>query len=135
MNENAFEALVSEVNAKISEMNAAISGANGAAAQAREAADAAHSQAEAAQQAVTAANNATQAANAESAKWAGTAASATTLEPGSDATASLTEEGGTKKLVFGLPRGERGEKGDPGEPGRSGITLSLSGTVLNITTE
>lgn len=134
MNENAFEALVSDVNAKISEMNTAISGANAAAAQAREAASSAGEQTARADSAINAANTAAQAANAENAKWAGAVASASTLEPGAGATAALSEENGVKKLTFGIPRGIQGEKGDKGEPGRSGVTFSLSGTVLSITT-
>ena len=130
---NSFESLLSDVNRKVAEMNTAISGANAAAAQAREAAGAAAAQVTKADSALSAANDAVKAAEEETAKWAGTSAEAQTLEPGSDATAALSEAGGAKKLTFGIPRGEKGDKGDKGEPGKSGLTFSLSGTILNIT--
>lgn len=39
---------------------------------------------------------------------------ATTLEPGSQATVEKSLDGGSVKLTFGLPAGDKGDKGDPG---------------------
>ena len=47
-------------------------------------------------------------------------AEAETLEPGSDATASLVPEGGAQCLRLGIPRGDTGAKGDRGEKGEQG---------------
>lgn len=46
-----------------------------------------------------------------------THAEAETLDPGSDATASLVPEGGAQCLRLGIPRGNTGAKGDRGEQG------------------
>lgn len=48
-------------------------------------------------------------------------AEAETLDPGSDATASLVQEGGAQCLRLGIPRGDVGAKGDRGEKGEQGI--------------
>lgn len=48
-------------------------------------------------------------------------AEAETLEPDSDATASLVPEGGAQCLRLGIPRGDAGAKGDRGEKGEQGI--------------
>lgn len=48
-------------------------------------------------------------------------AEAETLDPGSDATASLAPEGGAQCLRLGIPRGDVGAKGDRGEKGEQGI--------------
>lgn len=48
-------------------------------------------------------------------------AEAETLDPGSDATASLVPEGGAQCLRLGIPRGDTGAKGDRGEQGEQGI--------------
>lgn len=48
-------------------------------------------------------------------------AEAETLDPGSDATASLVPEGGAQCLRLGIPRGDVGAKGDRGEKGEQGI--------------
>ena len=45
-----------------------------------------------------------------------TAAQATTLEPGSQATASVADQ----VLTIGVPKGDKGEKGDRGEQGEAG---------------
>ena len=47
-------------------------------------------------------------------------AEAETLDPGSDATASLVPEGGAQCLRLGIPRGDAGAKGDRGEKGPQG---------------
>lgn len=115
---NAWDVLVEEVNQTIAKANTAAGGANAAAAQATEAAQAAH----------TAAN----AANAAGSAWGNAQAQAQTLAPGSEATVSLGEEAGVKVITFGVPRGEKGEKGDTGP---AGVTFTLSGTTLYITTD
>lgn len=48
-------------------------------------------------------------------------AEAETLDPGSDATASLVPEDGAQCLRLGIPRGDTGAKGDRGEQGEQGI--------------
>lgn len=121
---NAWDSLVAEVNLTLAKMNTAISEANAAAAGANEAAQEARSAADAA-------SSAADAASAMTAKWEKATASVTTLEPGSDATVSLTEEDGGKKFSFGIPRGEKGEKGDKGP---AGVTFRLEGTYLYIDT-
>ena len=131
---NSWNALVADVNGKISEMNAAISGANGAASTAKTAAEGANAKAAEADAAAQTAEAAAAAAEAERSKWAGATADASTLEPGSDATAVLSESGGVKKFTFGIPRGADGAKGAKGDTGKSGVTFTLSGTTLNITT-
>lgn len=45
---------------------------------------------------------------------------AETLDPGSDATASLVPEDGAQCLRLGIPRGDTGSKGDRGEKGEQG---------------
>ena len=74
------------------------------------------------------------AAEAERAKWAGATAAATTVEAGGEATAALGESGGVKVFTFGIPRGADGAQGEKGDTGKSGVTFTLSGTILNITT-
>lgn len=48
-------------------------------------------------------------------------ADADTLDPGSDATASLVPKDGAQCLRLGIPRGDTGAKGDRGEKGEQGI--------------
>ena len=43
-------------------------------------------------------------------------ASATTLEPGSAATAEITTVDGHKNIAIGVPKGEKGDKGEDGDP-------------------
>ena len=125
---NAWDVLAAEVNLTLSQMNTAISGANAAAALAKEAAQDAQTGAEAAQQAADTAFDAAAEANA----WGGATAKATTLEPGSGATVTLSENAdGTKCLTYGIPRGEKGEKGDTGP---AGVRFTLEGTTLYIDT-
>lgn len=131
---NSWNALVADVNGKISEMNAAISGANGAASTAKTAAETANEKAAEADAAAQEARDAADAAEAETQKWAGATADASTLEPGSDATVTINESGGVKKFTFGIPRGADGAQGASGEAGKSGMKFTLSGTTLNITT-
>lgn len=121
---NAWDALVAEVNLTLSTMGTAISEANAAAAGASEAAEDAEA---AAQAAVSAAASANAAGNA----WGAATVSATTLEPGSDATVSVTQTGGVNHITYGIPRGDKGEKGDTGP---AGVTFRLDGTTLYIDT-
>lgn len=122
---SAWDVLVAEVNLALSNMNTAASEANAAAAGASEAAQAANDAAEAAS---SAAQSAETAGNA----WGKATAEALTLEPGSEATVTLAEnEDGTKRLVYGIPRGDKGEKGDTGP---AGVTFTLEGATLYIDT-
>lgn len=122
---NAWDRLVAEVNLTLANMNEAISDANAAATGAIEAAEDAR---DAAQEALAAAQSAADAGNA----WANATVSAETLEPGSEATVTLsTNENGTKHLEYGIPRGEKGEKGDKGP---AGVTFTLRGLDLYIDT-
>lgn len=115
---NAWDALVTEVNLAISNTNTATSNANAAASTATSAAGKAGA---AAENANAAAENANKIGNAT--------VEAVTLAPGSAATVGLTEENGVKKFTFGIPRGQDGPTGP------AGVTFSLSGTTLTITTE
>lgn len=123
---NAWDALVGEVNLALATIGTATSGANAAAAGASEAAQRAQSAAQAAAAASAAADKMT-------ASWANATAEVTTLAPGSEATVALGENAdGAKKLSFGVPKGEKGDKGDTGP---AGVTFTLSGTTLYITTD
>ena len=123
---NAWDALIGEVNLALAAIGTATSGANAAAASAGEAA-------RNAQGAALAATSAANAANVMTASWANATAEATTLPQDSDATVSLGEnEGGAKKLSFGIPKGEKGDKGDTGP---AGVSFRLDGTTLYITTD
>lgn len=125
---NAWDSLVAEVNLTLANMNTAISDANAAATGATQAAKDADKAAEEARAAAEAASSAVAAAD----KWANATASATTLEPGSEATVTLSENAqGGRHLICGIPRGEKGEKGDTGP---AGVTFRLSGTTLYIVT-
>lgn len=134
METNTFNELMAEVNQAISDANKAASTANGAAATASTAATKASTAASSADAAAQAANRAAQAAESESDKWAGATVSATTLDAGADATLTLSEKNGVKHLDFGIPRGQPGADGQKGDPGKSGVTFTLSGTKLYIST-
>ena len=141
---NTWDVLVREINLTMAAMNTASSNANAAAQTAREAAGAAEKETQA---------------------WESAKVEATTLAPGSEATATLTREEGGHRIKLGIPRGEKGDKGDkgdkgePGEPGArgetgaqgpagpegargpqgptgpAGVTFLLQGTTLYITTD
>lgn len=132
--QNAWDALVMEVNMALASVNTAISGANAAREEAR---------------------NAAESAQEETAKWESVTIAAATLEPGSEATAELTQTETGRQILLGIPRGEtgatgatgatgetgpvgpqgpKGDKGDKGDTGPAGVTFSLSGTTLTITT-
>lgn len=132
---NAWNETIADVNKTLANMNAAISSANGAAENARTEAEETNEQGNAAQQAANAANAAAAAALTEEAKWRGATAEAVTLDPGRQATVSVSEKDGVKHFTFGVPRGSDGKDGEKGDTGKSGVTFTLSGTTLNITTE
>lgn len=129
---NSWNSLVGSVNQAISSMGTATSSANGAAAAATEARETAEKNAALAQTAAQNAQDAANSADAERAKWTGAVASATTLDPEAEATFSITEKDGVKNFAMGIPRGKPGKDGEKGEPGKSGVTFTLSGTVLYI---
>ena len=125
---NAWDALVAEINLTLSKMNTAISETNAAAENALEA---------------------TKAANTQSDHLSKMTVQADTRNYGSGSTAALTDDGTKKVLTLGLERGPKGEKGDKGDKGDkgatgatgpqgpkgpAGVTFTLSGTVLYITT-
>ena len=83
---NAWDALVQEVNLALTNVGTAASNANAAAQEAREAGN----------------------------KLDRMTVSASTLDPGSEATAEISEAGGRKHVAFGIPQGPRGEQGVPG---------------------
>lgn len=137
MASNTFNDLASSVNEALAQMATATSGANGAAASATEQTEAAQTAAGTANSAAETAETAASRANTEAAKWEGATVAATALEAGSTPTCTLTESGGVKKFTFGIPRGATGAtgaKGATGPAGKSGVTFSLSGTTLTITT-
>lgn len=125
---NAWDALVAEINLTLSKMNTAISETNAAAENALEA---------------------TKAANTQTDHLSKMTVQAATRNYGSGSTAMLTDDGTKKVLTLGLergPKGDKGEKGDKGDTGATGatgpqgpkgpagVTFTLSGTVLYITT-
>lgn len=133
--ENAWDALVQEVNLTLSGVGTAISGANAAAAEAK---DAAGNAQEAAEDAQSAAQEARETGKRMQDTWQGATASAVTLQPGAQATVSLTEKSGVKHFEYGIPAGEKGEtgpQGPKGDTGPAGVTFTLVDTVLYITTD
>ena len=129
---NAWDALVTEINLTLSKMNTAISEANAAA-------EGAKTQTEATQKAV-------QAANTQAQRLADMDIRAQAREYGSGSTAQMADSGGKLVLTLGIERGkpgakgdkgdkgEKGDRGDKGDTGPAGVTFSLSGTTLTITT-
>lgn len=144
--------------------NAAADAANSAASSALEAAADAVEATQAAETATDLADTATAYANTVAAKLDAVAVKATTLAEGSNATAIITDEGDRKVITLGIPRGAtgatgpkgatgatgpQGPKGDTGATGAqgpqgpvgpqgpmgpAGVSFSLSGTTLTITT-
>lgn len=92
---------------KAEDAQAAAEEAQGKAEDAKEAAETAQGKAEEAQEAAEAAVEAYDAMTAE----------ATTLQPGSSATAEIDHSGDHPVLLLGLPQGATGSKGDKGDPG------------------
>lgn len=105
----------SETAAKTSE-NAAKASEN-AAKSAQTAAETANTNA---QSAKTAAETAQKAAESARNALQNPTISVSTLSAGSDATASITPNGGTIAIALGIPQGEKGDKGDKGDPGDTG---------------
>ena len=132
---NTFDALMAEVNTKIAQADTSASQANAAAALANEAAQRASEQAQAACDAAQAANEAAQKAQTEADAWENAIAEAETTEAGREAGVTLTQENGAKKLAFIIPRAADGSNGAKGDTGRSGVTFTLSGSSLYITTD
>lgn len=109
---NAWDALVAEVNLALSAAATATSSANAAAATAN--------------------------------LWGNVTTSVETLPEGSNATFDVTNTGTGKSMHVGIPvgatgaqgpKGDKGDKGDTGATGPAGVTFSLSGTTLTITTD
>ena len=132
---NTFDALMTEVNRKIAEADTAVSRANAAAASANEAARNAGEKAKSADEAAEEAREAAKSAQEEADAWEKANAEAMTAEAGETASVTLTQEEGAKKLSFVIPRGADGAPGVKGDTGRSGVTFTLSGTRLYITTD
>lgn len=108
---NAWDALVAEVNLAISATNTATSNANAAAATAN--------------------------------LWGNVVTVAETLPEGSNATFSVSNTGTGKSMKLGIPKGATGAtgpqgpvgpQGPQGPKGPAGVSFSLSGTTLTITT-
>lgn len=91
------------------------------------AADRANSAASSANTAASSANTAASRADAAAASIEAIGAEATTLAPGSAATASWTTVDGAKVLMIGVPQGIQGPQGPKGEPGKDG-----SGSVSTV---
>lgn len=126
---NAWDALVTEINLTLSKVNTAISEANAAT-------EGAKTQTEATQKAV-------EAANTQAQRLADMDIRAQAREYGSGSTAQMADSGGKLVLTLGIERGkpgakgdkgEKGDRGDKGDTGPAGVTFSLSGTTLTITT-
>lgn len=131
---NTFDALMAEVNQKISEVSTAASEANAAAALAKDAAEEAKIQAQEAQSAAKGTSEAAQKAQEEAQAWENATVEAADIAAGGSASVTLSEQSGAKKLIFGIPRGAAGAQGPKGDMGRSGVTFTLSGSRLYITT-
>ena len=91
------------------------------------AAASANSAASSANTAASSASTAASRANAAAASIEAIGAEATTLAPGSAATASWTTVDGAKVLMIGVPQGIQGPQGPKGEPGKDG-----SGSVSTV---
>lgn len=127
--------------AKAQEGATAASGAVTQVQSAQKAAEAAKTGAESARDSArTAASQAKQSATAAAKSAANVAdkfiasAQATTLEPGSEATASVTDQ----VLTIGVPRGEKGDKGDTGDkgdPGDVSAVQTVAGSDLSVSTD
>lgn len=131
---NSWNETIADVNQTLANMNTAISNANGAAELARTETQETNEQGDAAQEAAQAANEAAEAAIDEAEKWRNATVSAVTLDPGSEATVSISEKDGVKHFTVGVPRGADGAEGKKGDTGESGVTFTLSGTTLHIKT-
>ena len=132
---NSWNETIADVNQTLANMNTAISNANGAAELARTETKETNEQGDAAEAAAVAATEAAAAASEEAEKWKNATVSAVTLEPGNDATVSISEKDGAKHITIGVPRGADGADGEKGDTGRSGVTFTRSGSTLYIVTD
>lgn len=135
---NSWNTVMAQVSQQMTALDEAKSRAGAAATVASEQAEAARSAAAEATDAANAARTAAHEAQDETEKVRSAQARAQTLAGDASPTAAVTEEDGKKVFLFGIPRGprgERGERGEKGDTGSSGVTFSLAGTVLTITTQ
>ena len=109
-----------DVIPSLDELLAQIAAAEAAAANASSAASAANS-------AASSANTAASRADAAAASIETVGAQATTLAPGSEATAAWSTVDGAKVLMIGVPQGIQGPQGPKGDPGADG-----SGSVSSV---
>ena len=98
-----------------------------------EAAAHANSAASTASGAASTANTAASRANTAAASVEGMSARATTLSPGSQATASMATVDGVKVLTIGVPQGVKGDKGDKGDPGDVSSVNGVAPGAGNVT--
>lgn len=108
---DAMESATAAANTAISNANTATTNANEAAGKANTAADTANTAADNANEATGNANTAADTANAAAGKIDSMTVTATTLETGSPATATLTTVDGHYQLNLGLPKGNTGDTG------------------------
>ena len=155
---------LAKMNTATSNTNAATEEASRATEAANTATENADKATESAQQAAKSANDAAAGAAAQASHLQNMVVTAGTREYGSGSTASLTDDGTKKILSLGIergpqgvqgpqgiqgatgpqgPKGDKGDKGDTGATGATGpqgpmgpagVTFSLSGTTLYITT-
>ncbi|MGN1003092.1 MAG: hypothetical protein ACI4PC_10025 [Oscillospiraceae bacterium] len=83
--------------------------------------------------AASTADTAASRANAAAASVEGMSARATTLSPGSQATANMATVDGVKVLTIGVPQGVKGDKGDQGDPGDVSSVNGVAPVAGNVT--
>lgn len=83
--------------------------------------------------AASTADTAASRANAAAASVEGMSARATTLSPGSQATAGMATVDGVKVLTIGVPQGVKGDKGDQGDPGDVSSVNGVAPVAGNVT--
>lgn len=72
--------------------------------------------------------------NTAVAPWNGTpTVSVSTLEPGAQATATVTKNADNVAFAFALPKGDKGDKGDNGTDGHTDLEFTLTDGKLYIT--
>lgn len=122
-----LEVVVADVGQKAEQVEIAKAAAEKAKADAETAGTAAANSAESAASSALAAKSSATAAQQSAASVADkyiTSAEATTLEPGSQATASVADQ----VLTIGVPKGDKGDKGDTGDKGDPGVGVPEGGT-------
>lgn len=128
-----LEVVVADVGQKAKQVEIAKAAAEKAKADAETAGTAAANSASEAKSSATAAQQSATAAAKSAASVADkfiTSAQATTLEPGSQATASVENQ----VLAIGVPKGDKGDKGDPGQDGADGTDGVTPFTQAAVTT-